>query len=279
MFHIFLFRYVGDDDDVVDDKSRCSSAKKLLEKLKREAESRKKQKLKLAETPDPKHTNDEQNSEENVSHRQQCKTQNKLSKNKDRKRKQSENDRLEERTVENEEPDCLQKRLLEDSESSEEPASKVKRRKIKNKEHDKVDYTGHKNLKETDLHTKKLKTNTILNSTPTPHHDLKQNSSENESDDSSSSSVEDDDDGDADSSPLLNETKDDVPFDDEMDQEDLTSSNNVEKVDNPNEIGGFTVLGEVKGKAHKQVCSSCALCNLIGVNEEKILPTNIHLNL
>jgi hypothetical protein len=43
---------------------------------------------------DPKHTNDEQNSEENVSHRQQCKTQNKLSKNKDRKRKQSENDRL-----------------------------------------------------------------------------------------------------------------------------------------------------------------------------------------
>jgi hypothetical protein len=64
---------------------------------------------------------------------------------------------------------------------------------------------------------------------------------------------EDDDDGDADSSPLLNETKDDVPFDDEMDQEDLTSSNNVEKVDNPNEIGGFTVLGEVKGKAHKQV--------------------------
>jgi hypothetical protein len=93
-----------------------------------------------------------------------------------------------------------------------------------------------------------------------------------------SSSVEDDDDGDEDSSPLLNETKDDVPFDDEMDQEDLTSSNNVEKVDNPNEIGGFTVLGEVKGKAHKQVCSSCALCNLIGVNEEKILPTNIHLN-
>lgn len=279
MFHIFLFRYVEDDDDVVDDKSRCSSAKKLLEKLKREAESRKKQKLKLTETPDPKHTNDEQNSEENVSHRQQCKTQNKLSKNKDRKRKQSENDRLEERTVENEEPDCLQKRLLEDSESSEEPALKVKRRKIRNKEHDKVDYTGHKNLKETDLHTKKLKTNKILNSTPTPHHDLKQDSSENESDDSSSSSVEDDDDGDEDSSPLLNETKDDVPFDDEMDQEDLTSSNNVEKVDNPNEIGGFTVLGEVKGKAHKQVCSSCALCNLIGVNEEKILPTNIHLNL
>ena len=279
MFHIFLFRYVGDDDDVVDDKSRCSSAKKLLEKLKREAESRKKQKLKLTETPDPKHTNDEQNSEENVSHRQQCKTQNKLSKNKDRKWKQSENDRLEERTVENEEPDCLQKRLLEDSESSEEPASKVKRRKIRNKEHDKVDYTGQKNLKETDLHTKKLKTNKILNSTPTPHHDLKQDSSENESDDSSSSSVEDDDDGDEDSSPLLNETKDDVPFDDEMDQEDLTSSNNVEKVDNPNEIGGFTVLGEVKGKAHKQVCSSCALCNLIGVNEEKILPTNIHLNL
>jgi hypothetical protein len=300
LFHIFLFRYVGDDDDVVDDKSRCSSAKKLLEKLKREAESRKKQKLKLTETPDPKHTNDEQNSEENVSHHQQCKTQNKLSKNKDRKRKQSENDRLEERTVENEEPDCLQKRLLEDGESSEEPASKVKRRKIRNKEHDKVNYTGHKNLKETDLHTKKLKTNKILNSTPTPHHDLKQDSSENESDDSSSSSVEDDDDGDEDSlpllnetkddvpfdddgdedsSPLLNETKEDVPFDDEMDQEDLTSSNNVEKVDNPNEIGGFTVLGEVKGKAHKQVCSSCALCNLIGVNEEKILPTNIHLNL
>jgi hypothetical protein len=176
----------------------------------------------------------------------------------------------------------------------------VKRRKIRNKEHDKVNYTGHKNLKETDLHTKKLKTNKILNSTPTPHHDLKQDSSENESDDSSSSSVEDDDDGDEDSlpllnetkddvpfdddgdedsSPLLNETKDDVPFDDEVDQEDLTSSNNVEKVDNPNEIGGFTVLGEVKGKAHKQVCSSCALCNLIGVNEEKILPTNIHLNL
>jgi hypothetical protein len=116
----------------------------------------------------------------------------------------------------------------------------------------------------------------FLSDHTTPHHDLKQDSSENESDDSSSSSVED---GDEDSSPLLNETKDDVPFDDEMDQEDLTSSNNVEKVDNPNEIGGFTVLGEVKGKAHKQVCSSCALCNLIGVNEEKILPTNIHLNL
>lgn len=251
LFHIN--RYVGDDDVVVDDKSRCSSAKKLLEKLKREAESRKKQRLKLTETPDPKHTNDEQNSDENVSHHQQCKTPNKFSKNKDRKRKQSEKDRLEERTVENEEPDCLQKRLLADSESSEEPASKVKRRKIRNKEHDKVDHTDNKILKENDLHTKKLKTNKILNSTHTPHHDLKQDSSENKSDDSSSSSVEDDDDGDEDSSPLLNEAKDDVPFDDEMDQEDLTSSNNVEKVDNPNEIGGFTVLGEVKGKAHKQI--------------------------
>lgn len=226
-------RYIGDDDDIISDENRGVSAQKILDKINREAASRKKSKLEDGDF----HESGIQNSAKDEIHIKLDSTT-KTTGKKDRKRKQSDNLVLEsqELSADSEETDCLQKRLKEGDKLTQKLASKKKKRKIEEVNKEKF------------YDEKKTVQNSIKNNRKTAC-DIEtsiQHKSEEQSDSPSLSEDEN-----KSTSEIITKDSDTERESDNSNKE--SDNENIVEYGVPNEIGGFTLLGQVKGKVHKQV--------------------------
>ncbi|XP_071120070.1 ATP-dependent RNA helicase DDX51-like isoform X1 [Mytilus edulis] len=247
LFHIN--RYIGgdEDDDVINEESRGTSAKQILEKIKKDAEKRKIQKS----TPNKKHSDA---------------TNKKAAKKKTKEEHVSDKSETEDST----QLDCLQQRLLEDENKS--PKSgKGQKRKIVRVEHESSSpkkpmgvstkkSSKNKNHNETgeEILTKKIKSKTKEKTFDLEEEDLKNLSISDMSEDENElktpnkkikiqSNITSDEEG---------SHHDESVEVDESVTEGIEEDSFTEKTvygGFPNEVGGFTVIGEVKGKGHKQV--------------------------
>lgn len=213
-------RYTGEDEDVIDEESRGTSAKQILEKIKKDAEARRKSKSK---------TEVNRQDEKDIL----------IKTKKKKKHKKVEKSWL---TVDSDgEIDCLQQRLLDETDRKTNLKRKVSLKVSKKKEETE---SSQQTSDEDVSPTKKKKKKSLSN-------EVRKTKAKNveESDEKSSPRK-------------LNTSYLDSDEDDQTDNVCLESLQNEELLNsekseshNDNEIGGFTVIGEVKGKKHNQVCS------------------------
>ncbi|XP_063400701.1 ATP-dependent RNA helicase DDX51-like [Mytilus trossulus] len=244
LFHINRYIGVDEDDDVINEESRGTSAKQILEKIKKDAEKRKNQKS----TPNKKLSDA---------------TNKKAVKKKTKEEHVSD----ESETDDSAQLDCLQQRLQEDENKSIK-SGKGQKRKTERVEHEssspkkqmgistkKISKNKTHNETGEDILTKKLKSKTKEKTFDLEEEDLKNLSiSEDENElktpnkkNKIQSNITSDEEG-----SLHDESVEvDKSITERMEEDSFTEKTVYGGF--PNEVGGFTVIGEVKGKGHKQV--------------------------